>query len=83
MTIENDNFFQTAIKQVLKNEGGFVNNPQDKGGETMYGITAKTTKACGYNGKMCDLPKEKAASIYFENYWKKSGVNQIEFLGAV
>ena len=73
--------FEKTVSRVIEyNERGYSNRKTDSGGETMYGITAKTAKACGYNGKMCDLPKQKAIDIYYTNYWKKSGANQIEFL---
>lgn len=33
--------FTIALKKVLKNEGGYVNNPNDTGGETYKGISRK------------------------------------------
>lgn len=33
--------FDVAIQSVLQNEGGFVNDPQDSGGATKYGISLK------------------------------------------
>ena len=71
MTIENDNFFQTAIKKVLKNEGGYVNNPQDKGGATKYGITEKVARQNEYAGNMKYLTENFAKEIYYKEYWLK------------
>lgn len=42
-----DNNFETAIKKVLANEGGFANDEDDSGGITKYGITLFFLK--GYN----------------------------------
>lgn len=34
---------------ILSFEGGYVNNPYDRGGATKYGITLNTWKLCGYD----------------------------------
>lgn len=39
--------FDTAIQKVLANEGGYVNNPSDKGGETYKGIARNYHKEWG------------------------------------
>ena len=31
--------FKKAIDKILVNEGGYVNDPTDKGGETKFGIS--------------------------------------------
>ena len=79
----NDEFFEKALSQTLKNEGvfngktGYVNSKSDSGGETNYGITKSTARECGYNGKMCDLPYETAKRIYYNEYWKKTNAHNI------
>ena len=35
--------------KILKWEGGFVNDPVDKGGATNKGVTIATWRACGYD----------------------------------
>ena len=76
--------FQKALAQTLKNEGvignktGYVNAKSDKGGETNYGITIAKARECGYKGKMCDLPYEKAAEIYRQEYWIKTKAHKIQ-----
>lgn len=57
------------LERLLKNEGGYVNNPKDKGGETKYGITAAVARANGYKGSMKNLPKQTAIDIYKKQYW--------------
>jgi lysozyme family protein len=57
-----------VIENVLANEGGYVNNPNDTGGETMFGITVSTARANGYAGSMRDLPRDTAREIYTKQY---------------
>lgn len=54
---------------ILGKEGGYVNNPADKGGPTRWGITEKTARAHGYAGDMRVLPRETALSILTADYW--------------
>ena len=36
--------FNKAIDKVLVNEGGYVNDPNDAGGETKFGISKEVTQ---------------------------------------
>lgn len=58
-----------ALEFVLPHEGGYSDNPADRGGPTMYGITQETARRHGYTGPMQELPLEVAASIYGQSYW--------------
>jgi len=58
--------FETAIEQVLAHEGGYVNHPNDPGGETKYGISRKA-----YPGlDIKNLTVEEAAEIYRRDFWE-------------
>jgi typhoid toxin secretion A len=59
---------EKIINDIIKVEDGYVNDPDDNGGETKYGITIKVARANGYYGRMFDLPIEKAYSIYYNRY---------------
>jgi len=61
------------LTDVLRNEGGYVNDPRDAGGETMYGITKAVARANGYGGAMADLPLARALEIYRGQYVIKPG----------
>lgn len=62
--------FERAFADLLGNEGGYSDNPADKGGETMWGITIATARHAGYTGAMRDMPVEVAKEIYRERYWR-------------
>lgn len=64
-----------AINRVILIEGGFVNNPADKGGPTKYGITqAVYDKFIGRSStidEIKNMPIGNAIAIYKKNYWDK------------
>jgi Putative secretion activating protein len=57
------------INEIIRVEGGYVNDPNDSGGETNFGITAKVARANGYAGRMDCMPREVAFDIYAAKYW--------------
>lgn len=63
--------FETALKHVLIDEGGYVNHPKDPGGETNYGITKRTARAHGYTGSMRSIPMSVVRTIYRKSYWDR------------
>lgn len=68
--------FGPALEFLLPHEGGYSNNPADKGGPTNYGITEATARRNGYMGDMRDLPLETAGAIYAGEYWP--GLEQLD-----
>ncbi len=69
--------FEDCIKIVLKHEGGYVDDPNDRGGETNYGITVAVARNYGYKDDMKDLPLQTAKDIYKANYWNKVKANDL------
>lgn len=55
--------------RILGKEGGYVNNPNDKGGPTNWGITQAVARAHGYAGDMRNLSRQQALSILESDYW--------------
>ena len=70
--------FEEAFIKLMDIEGGYVNDPDDYGGETKYGITKGTARLAGYSGKMKDLTIEIAKEIYFKEFWKLYNYHLIE-----
>lgn len=81
-------FFETKLKDITKEwiirhsvnvEAGYVNNPDDRGGETNCGITYETAQEWKsqlvakfrWDGKMINLTREMAWFIYDEGWWKR------------
>lgn len=71
MTIEQ------MIDALVGREGGYTNNPADKGGPTRWGITEHVARAFGFLGDMRALPRETAAAIYRELYWTQPHFDQV------
>lgn len=77
--------FEKALELVLKNEGGYVNDPNDNGGETYKGISRRANPQWsgwkiidGYKKKYKDFKKKLDSdnelqkcvkSLYRSNYW--------------
>lgn len=61
------------IDETIGKEGRYSNNPDDTGGETMWGITKAAARANGYQGPMIQLPREAAVAIYTTEYFVKPG----------
>jgi lysozyme family protein len=57
---------KTAIALTLVHEGGYVNNPNDSGGATKYGITQRDMP----DVNIADITPEQATAYYVEHYWK-------------
>ena len=66
-----------VIDGLLEREGGYVNNPADKGGPTCFGITEAVARANGYRGAMRQLPQSKAVAIYRRLYWLRPRFDQV------
>ena len=75
--------FETALNYTLQFEGGYVNDPLDKGGETNFGITKGVYDT--YR-KSKSLPiqsvklicNEEVKEIYYKNYWLASGCDKLD-----
>ena len=63
--------YEKCLEAILHHEGGYVNHPQDPGGETNLGVTKRVYEEWGGNKDMKDLLVEDVAPIYKKNYWDR------------
>lgn len=68
------NNFDKAIEFVLKWEGGYVNHPDDPGGETKYGISKRAYPDLD----VANLTLDDAKVIYKRDYWDKAECDGLE-----
>jgi lysozyme family protein len=62
--------FHAAIQTVLDHEGGYSNDPSDRGGETKYGIS----KTSYPDLDIKNLTREEAIAIYERDFWIFGGL---------
>ena len=72
--------FARLIEGILGREGGYVNNPDDRGGETIWGITVGTARRYGFHGAMRSMTRQQAIEIYRDRYWAAPGFDKIALL---
>lgn len=70
--------FDTRIQAVIGKEGHYSNDPADRGGETVWGITIAVARAFGYDGPMRAMPRAMAVEIYRRRFWVAPGYDKIE-----
>lgn len=68
---------EKLIDDVIDREGGFSNQPADRGGATCWGVTEAVARAHGYAGDMRDFPREDASAIYARVYWDRPNFAEV------
>ena len=63
--------YDKCLETILHHEGGYVNHPEDPGGETNLGVTKRVYQEWGGTKDMKDLTFDDVAPIYKKNYWDK------------
>jgi lysozyme family protein len=73
-------------QEILKAEGGFVNDPNDPGGPINNGVTLKTLKRLGYDlnqdgrvdiADLKQLSSTQAVQIFVQDYFYKPQIDQL------
>ena len=59
--------FQDAFDRLIGHEGGYVNNPEDPGGETNWGISKRSYP----NIDIKNLTRDGANAIYLRDFWNR------------
>jgi len=73
----NSKIKHTAIVEVIQREGGYVNNPDDRGGATCWGVTESVARKHGYQGDMKGYPKASAIDVYDAEYWQRLALDDV------
>lgn len=70
--------FDKCFKFVLRQEGGFSNDPLDKGGATNYGLSERFLRAHGIEKKVSELTVQDAKQIYYTYIWSPSKAEKFD-----
>lgn len=66
--------FKRLVRIVLEHEGGYVNDPDDPGGETNYGISKRSYPTLDIKA----LTERQASDIYYKDWYLPLKLNEIE-----
>jgi lysozyme family protein len=73
-------------REIVRREGGFVNDPDDPGGATKYGVTVHTMQRLGLDldrdgdvdgNDVRRLTIDQAVSIYKQHYYERTGISTL------
>lgn len=65
--------FTRSLQFTSKWEGGYVNHPNDPGGETKYGISKRAYPHLDIK----NLTREDANALYYKDYWLAAGCDTL------
>lgn len=63
--------FADIIEFIIKEEGGYINHPDDPGGETKFGISKRSYP----NLDIKNLTRQQAEMIYRQDFWERTRIN--------
>lgn len=75
------NVFDRAFSYSLGKEGGFVNDPEDPGGATKYGVSLRTYRLyypTANEETIQNLTVEEAKAFYQKYFWQAKGYDEIK-----
>lgn len=65
--------FDKAFDRLLGHEGKYVNDPNDPGGETNWGISKRSYPDLDIK----NLTKEQAKAIYYRDFWNRINADKL------
>ena len=66
-----------VVGTLFVTEGGYVNDPNDAGGEPNHGITVAVARDNGYVGPMKSMTQVEANGIYMQSYITRPGYHHV------
>jgi lysozyme family protein len=76
--------FEVSFNRLMGNEGGYVNDPADPGGETNWGITWPVLHEAARLGIVPDgttirgLSRDQAKAIYRAFFWERARMEELD-----
>lgn len=67
--------FDSAFERLIGHEGGYVNQPNDPGGETRYGVSKRSYPEVDIK----NLTLDGAKAIYRKDYWTPIKADQMPY----
>lgn len=71
--------FLIAIDILLDHEKGYVNDPDDPGGETNFGISKRSYP----NEDIKNMTKERASQIYWDDFWLVCNCDSMQLAASI
>jgi len=77
---------RTIAEDIVAREGGFVNDPDDPGGATNFGVTIHTMRALGLDldgdgdvsvADVRRMTRARAVDIFIEHYYRRPGIDAL------
>jgi lysozyme family protein len=77
---------RSIAEDIVAREGGYVNDPDDPGGATNFGVTIHTMRALGLDldgdgdvdaGDVRALSRGQAVDIFVEHYFRRPGIGML------
>jgi len=65
--------FDEAFERLIGHEGGYVNHPDDPGGETKFGVSRRAYPLENIKG----MTLERAKVLYLRDYWGPAGCDAV------
>lgn len=71
---------EETARAIVAREGGYVNDPDDPGGPTKYGVTLATLRGLRPGATLADLKRltrDEAVSIFLDRYYRAPGIDRL------
>lgn len=65
--------FDASVARILNDEGGFVDDPADRGGATNFGISSRANS----DVDVANLTREDAIDLYRDRYWNAINADEL------